>query len=373
MEQLAPHEKVFVDPSFIEEDKKHGNLGCTFCHGGDPNNPDYETAHSGVRKDPSYPDASGTCGICHTDSVKHYETSLHYTLEPYIRTIKMRSSRDNAKREKINTAMERHCLTCHSSCGQCHVSRPDPAHGGLLESHIFKKEPLMQEVCTSCHGSRVGPEFLGMNEGIPADIHRQKSYFKCTSCHSSVEMHGDGVEYANRYEVATAPECESCHRDVYTSQGENTTQHTIHKDKVSCQVCHAMPYKNCWECHVGTDDQGLTFFRTKATKMDFKIGLNPARDERHPEKFVTVRHIPVDFNTFSFYVEDGLSEFNMLPNWKMTTPHTIRRETPQNSSCDSCHGNESIFLSLEDVEEKYREANKEVIVPKELIPAKVGK
>jgi thiosulfate/3-mercaptopyruvate sulfurtransferase len=132
-----------------------------------------------------------------------------------------------------------------------------------------------------------------------------------------------------------------------------------------------MPYKNCYSCHVGRDDQGLTYFKTKGSMLNFKIGINPLQSEKRPEKFVTVRHVPVDPNTFKYYSNINLSNFNALPTWKLATPHNIRRQTPQNKSCNACHGNNQLFLGKNDVKPEHFEANKKVIVPLEMIPQKV--
>ena len=369
MEQLAPHEKIYVDSDFMEEDPIHGSLGCEFCHGGDPEDENWETAHEGVVKDPTFPDPSKSCGMCHQEIVDTYATSLHATLSSYTETINIRASRDSAVKEQVDMARERHCMTCHSSCGECHVSRPKEVEGGLLDGHSFQKTPPMQTVCTACHGSRVDKEYFGKNTGIPPDIHRQK-YFKCTKCHTGDEMHGDGNVYANRYEVANGPRCIDCHEGIYEQTAENSMQHNLHRSDLSCQVCHAMPYKNCYSCHVGTDTQGLSYFKTEPSTIDFKIGLNAAPSEKRPEKYVVVRHVPADQDTFSFYVDGGLANFDNLPTWKMATPHTIRRKTPQNETCGSCHGNTDLFLQEEDVEDKYLGANKKVIVPPDMIPAK---
>ncbi|MCK7519827.1 MAG: hypothetical protein MZV64_19905 [Ignavibacteriales bacterium] len=43
--------------------------------------------------------------------------------------------------------------------------------GGLFTGHVFEKTPPMTRSCTACHGSRVGNEFLGKNEGFPGDVH----------------------------------------------------------------------------------------------------------------------------------------------------------------------------------------------------------
>jgi thiosulfate/3-mercaptopyruvate sulfurtransferase len=367
VEPLAPYEKVFVNPAFLKRDAVHGSLGCEYCHGGDPSEADYESAHTEVVKDPSLSNLDKTCGTCHADISERYKTSLHATLQPYVRTIDMRATRNPLIKTQVDEARERHCMSCHASCGECHVSRPKEVDGGLLQGHTFKKRPPMRETCTACHGSRIDREYFGKNEGIPADVHRLKN-MQCINCHNADELHGDGNDYANRYEVTQAPKCVDCHEQVYEETSANYTQHVLHRDRASCQVCHAAEYKSCYRCHVGTDEKGLTYFQTLPSEIGFKIGLNPLRSERRPEKFVTVRHIPVDQDTFAHYVDDGLANFEALPTWKMATPHTIQRMTPQNASCDSCHGSNELFLQEDDVRPQYLEANRNVIVPPDQIP-----
>ncbi|MBW1731132.1 MAG: hypothetical protein JRH08_07860 [Deltaproteobacteria bacterium] len=371
MEPLAPHEKVFVDSSFAE-DENHGQLGCEECHGGNPNDPDWRTAHRGVVRDPSFPDPSKSCGLCHDDIAEHYKSSLHVSLSPFKKTIETRANPNKAVYMKVDTARQVHCTACHASCGQCHVSRPDSVGGGFLDSHLFQKRPPVHTVCTACHGSRIEKEYFGKNKGIPPDIHRQK-YFKCSRCHKAVEMHGDGGDYANRYEVKNVPKCLDCHKAIFDTASANADEHQTHRGKVSCQVCHSMPYKNCSGCHFGKDNKGLKFYKTERSWIDFKVGLNPLRSENRPERFVVVRHVPVDPASFQYYVKDGLSNFDKLPTWKMATPHNIRRKTPQNSSCNACHGNPKLFLRQEDVKPQYLRANRNVVVPLELMPKRIEK
>ena len=370
MEPLALHEKIFVDSEFAE-DENHGTVGCHECHGGDPNEPDWRKAHNRVVRDPSYPDPSKSCGSCHDDIAENYKTSLHISLSPFKKMIDMRASDPKAVYSKVDEARKTHCTSCHSSCGQCHISRPEAVEGGLLEGHIFQKKPPMHTVCTACHGSRIAKEYFGKNKGIPPDVHREK-YFKCDKCHTGKEMHGDGKEYGNRYEVENGPRCIACHKEIYDEKSENARQHGLHKDRVSCYVCHSMPYKNCYACHVGKDKLGYKYFKTKQSALDFRIGLNPLKSKKRPEKFVMLRHIPGDQETFKFYVGNGLSNFDELPTWKLCTPHNIRRKTPQNKACNSCHGNADLFLLEKDVKQEYLNANKRVIVSPDLIPKKVN-
>lgn len=368
MEPLAPHEKIFVD-SDIVDDENHGEIACHECHGGNPDDPNWKTAHKGVVRDPTYPDATIACGDCHDEINENYQKSLHVSLRPYKLIIDERASSNTVIRNKLGSAMNTHCSECHSSCGQCHISRPNSVEGGFLDGHLFQKKPPMQEVCTACHGSRIQKEYLGEHEGLLPSIHKEK-YMKCDKCHTGEEMHGNGKDYAHRYDVENGPKCVDCHKEIYKREAKNVITHRIHKDKTSCHVCHSQPYNNCSSCHVGKDKQGLAFFKTKSSWFDFKIGLNPLKSEKRPEKFVTLRHVPVDTRTFDFYVKDALSNFDTLPTWKLSTPHNIRLKTTQNTSCNACHGNESLFLLAKDVEDSEKEANKNVIVPVNVIPKK---
>jgi hypothetical protein len=368
VEPLAPHEKIFVD-SDILDDENHGEIECIDCHGGNPDDPDWKTAHKGVVRDPTYPDATDACGDCHDEINENYKKSLHISLRPFRVKIERRANTNAAILNKLECAMNNHCYECHSSCGQCHISRPNSVEGGFLYGHLFEKRPPMREVCTACHGSRINREYFGESEGLLPSIHKEK-YMKCEKCHTGEEMHGDGKDYADRYEVENGPKCVNCHKEIYDRDAENVVTHRIHKEKASCHVCHAQPYNNCSACHVGKDKNGLNYYKTKASWFDFKIGLNPLRSEKRPEKFVTLRHPPVDRETFDYYVEDGLSNYNISPTWKLATPHNIRRKTPQNSTCNACHGNESIFLLEKDIEDNEKEANKVVIVQPNLIPRK---
>jgi len=385
---LEPYEKVLVDSDFLDEDEDvHGQVSCEQCHGGNPESNDYKTAHKGVSKDPTYPDPSKTCGECHAmdDEGGHPEiagknsSNLHVNLAPFKSKIYLRANSDPCVRDKIDSAMGTHCSACHSSCGQCHVSRPDSVEGGFIEGHLFQKTPPVDTNCTSCHGSRVGKEFHGENECVPADVHHLEACMGCKECHSGDEMHGIGVSKkpADRYEVANRARCEDCHTmaDPEKPAGDSKAKelvhpsHAIHQGKVSCQVCHSMPYKNCYSCHVGKDKSGVPYFETEPSTMDFKIGLNPQVTEDRPEKYVTVRHIPISPKLFDFYVKDALTDMDKAPTWKFATPHNIQLKTPQNETCLACHGNNKLFLTKKDAESWEVKANKDVFVSLKPAPA----
>jgi len=355
---LESYEKLLVDSDFLEKDC-HGEISCNTCHGGNPEDNNWETAHKDLIKDPSYLNTSESCGECHEEIVEKNKTSLHITLAPFNNKIYLRANSDKDVREKIDNAMGNHCMGCHSSCGQCHVSRPSSVGKGFIEGHFFKKTPPVKTNCTSCHGSRIGKEFFGENEGISADVHHGEHGLGCKDCHSGEEMHGSGEAHFDRYEVANRAKCVNCH----TGEGDDNPGHVIHKDKVSCQVCHSVSYKNCFNCHVAKDKTGNPYFESDPSVMAFKIGLNTKTTEERPEKYVTVRHIPVNKELFDFYVKGGLTNFDNAPTWKLATPHNIQLSTPQNESCISCHNNAKLFLRKQDVRSQEISANKNVIVP----------
>lgn len=295
---------------------------------------------------------------------------MHRTLWPYKRIIALRANKEGRLPKKLMPAMEEHCLLCHSSCGQCHVSRPQSVGGGLLDSHFFQRKPPQETTCAACHGSRIGDEYFGKNKGIKGDVHFTKKRMHCVSCHRKNEMHGVDGAVSDRHAVKSGPHCTDCHPDSI-SESSDITAHKIHKNRLSCYVCHAQPYKNCYSCHVGKDSKGLAYYQVEPSKLLFKIGLNPKKDAAHPYAYATVRHIPSSPELFDFYLPNAMHNFDSIPTWKMATPHNIQRRTSQNQSCNACHGNPSLFLTISEIEGKERQANKPVAVPSRLIPGKI--
>jgi len=92
------------------------------------------------------------------------------------------------------------------------------------------------------------------------------------------------------------------------------------------------------------------------------------KSEKRPERFAVLRHVPIDKETYDFYVKNGLENFDKVPTWKFASPHNVVRKTKQNSSCNSCHGNKDLFLLEKDIELSEKGANKDVIVPDNMIP-----
>ncbi len=104
---------------------------------------------------------------------------------------------------------------------------------------------------------------------------------------------------------------------------------------------------------------------------DFQFG-------NHDGKFIVVRHIPVVRDGYSPWGHDELANYDVRPTWEYSSPHNIKRFTPQTTveegaNCaSSCHltgekavENMEIFLWQRDVDEDYPDesiANMPVVV-----------
>lgn len=360
MAPLELHEKVLVAKDFL--DTTHGELACTECHGGNAEAAEMKAAHKGMQADPTFPDATATCGRCHEEEAQLAQSSLHYTLATFKPMVHQRADRTPEQLSKLNQGMDNHCYSCHASCGECHISRPNSAKGGFLAGHKFNKTPDQTNQCTACHGSRVGNEFTGKTGD--GDAHYTKHDMDCMSCHTQKDLHGDGKsDHYDRYDVEGLSSCKDCH-----DQNDSVEQHAIHGDKVSCYVCHAQPYANCYGCHVGLDDQGLAFFQNPDEEELFRIGRNPNPNDKRPEQWILLRRTPSVPTSFDFYGKELLANFDQLNNWKYASPHNIQKRTTQNRDCNNCHGNPELFLTEDKVKPEFRKANAKVIVPQKLIP-----
>lgn len=355
MAPLEPWQRVLVDAEIYPQDV-HSYINCTTCHGGNSVD-DMELAHTDLIADPAN-DLETGCVNCHPN-LAVAENSLHKTLQGYDTVLYERSLPEN--HQAIEAMQANHCDSCHATCGDCHVSQPDSVGGGLLDGHVFVQTPPMSQTCTACHGSRVKDEYYGAHEGIPSDVHF-RSRMSCVDCHTSNEMHGVDLDADHRYDGAQGPTCESCHQAV-VGVGSGIPQHEVHgTELISCQTCHSTTYTNCINCHVDQTDDGVPYFTVEEHFLGFYIGQNPQRNADRPYQYVPLRHVPVDMNSFSFYGEDLLPNFSTLPTWVYTTPHNIQRNTPQTESCLSCHTNDSLFLTPDNIAPEELNANKGVVV-----------
>ena len=341
-------EKVNVKPAFLKS--LHGRKGCTACHGGKEGVGTKEELHANIIADPSEGKGEDNeCSACHQEIDARHSKSVHGTQSGYFHSILMRSGKATVD-QNVQEMFDKQCSTCHTSCGQCHISRPRAVKGGLVWGHEVHRTPSQTDNCIACHGSRIGEEYRGHHPGIEADTHYLHG-MTCMSCHSKDEIHGDGVTYNNRYEVASLPSCRDCHPQVTTQ--DTVVYHKYMADKVQCQVCHSQPYKNCYSCHVGREKKGIRF----PSQLDFRIGKNPRQGPKRPWEYAVLRHIPIAPDS---YDEWGitLTQYTSYPTWEYASPHNIQRLTPQTGygkRCDTCHGSTQYFLTPEYIQQKIDE------------------
>lgn len=346
--------------SYSDIDATHAAIGCTGCHGGSSpvdavdDTSAYRAAHAGMNRDPSTIGSEGCSGgLCHGDIVRRNATSIHSNLWGEKAHVALRNGYESfdACPVDIQDGFTKDCSGCHTTCGQCHVSRPNAAGGGFLEqrvgySHKFIATPSEENVCTACHGSRVSDDWNANQDrvkGNTPDVHNDFGY-TCLDCHKE-DFHGNGAsdaDYMSRYQVHGLPQCVDCHQ----ADRDDNAFHIKHWPNgdagdgadLACFVCHSQQYNNCNTCHAGNwqheyeaDNSGE--YRVYA---QFKLGRNPYYgDAGHPHTnsaWITVRHVPVSpdaFQRWNLVPWDIQTVFNKqnMETWKYTSPHNIQRWT----------------------------------------------
>ena len=363
MVPLEPWEKVYIklskaQQSFADVDPVHAAIGCSDCHGG-KQPADFESAHDleyGFTRDPSM-DPELACGSCHAEIVASNANSMHskgWGQRAAIATRELGSGADHTRFDECPTVLtegfDQECASCHTTCGQCHISRPNTVEGGLVNSHLFAGTPDQTNNCLACHGSRIGVDYRGELEGNKPDVHYLRA-MRCWDCHNE-DLHADASDYASRYHLSGLPECSDCHSGV----AKSNTYHAIHWPEsgtsgLACGVCHSQSYNNCDNCHTaGQWQEGYTEIDTDIPQggngyleyPDFKIGYN-ATPNLHAGEYVVVRHIPVARDSYQPWGHAALSHYDELPTWRTTSPHNVRRFTSQTdtsgqAACyENCH------------------------------------
>jgi hypothetical protein len=134
-------------------------------------------------------------------------------------------------------AFANHCDDCHTTCGQCHISRPTALGGGLLREHTVRATASIRDTCLACHGARAADGYHGKNEGVEGSVHWLEAGMACYECHDITHYHGDGTEYAHRYDGPPGVDCLECRLEA-TPEETDILEHKLHDGKVACEVCH---------------------------------------------------------------------------------------------------------------------------------------
>ncbi|MHB1048725.1 MAG: cytochrome c3 family protein [Bacteroidota bacterium] len=365
---IEPYDRVYLTPAGYDAFSKsaHGQKACTWCHGGNADTKEKNLAHTGnFIKYPST-QAETKCITCHP-SQSITPNSIHALGSGQKAMLVSRygaQSFDQLPAHLIE-GYDHNCAKCHGTCGDCHVNRPKAGGGGLYKGHQFIKTPDMIDQCVACHSSRGGHAFLGIASGTVPDVHKTKLNANCLTCHTGIELHGNGMVYDQRYKVPQLPKCKDCHTTVAASN----SYHSAHINSFNCQTCHSQDYNNCGSCHVGGAGARI------ASHQKFKIGMNPI-PETKPYRLATVRQSLMAPDSWSEYGVPVLANFDSKPTYKYTTPHNILRWTTRTQvaagkSCyDNCHiikegtvfRNKNLYLFNTDLESWEVNATKDVVV-----------
>ncbi|MCK5330568.1 MAG: hypothetical protein KAK01_04100 [Candidatus Marinimicrobia bacterium] len=365
MTPLEPWQKVFIElrskqKSYADIDPVHALVGCVNCHGGtEP--ADFEQAHdSTLVHDPSA-NPEQNCNPCHSQIVETNKNSMHtmaWGERTAIAQRELGAGNNHTNFDECPAALtdgfDSECTSCHTTCGQCHVSRPNSVHGGFIRNHKFNRIPDQTNNCTACHGSRIYVDYSGDLTGNNPDTHYLKGY-KCWDCHKE-DFHADASDVESRYHLPDLPTCEDagCHAsDLATTN----TYHVMHWPDnptrgLSCYVCHSQPYYNCNSCHSGGEwKEGYGSIGNDINAgggdyleyPDFRIGYNYDQD-LHDGKWIVVRHIPVSVDSYEPWGHATLANYDDRPTWEYTSPHNIRRFTAQTDTTGGASCNENCHL-----------------------------
>ena len=320
-----PYDRVFLGGTGYTQfqNTMHGKLGCVTCHNGVEGTSDRMEAHSGdfINK-PSH-ESEEKCGSCHPNIVNRTTNSLHEQGWGQKNMVVKRGGYGDHPTdfencpENLKEGYNDNCMTCHGTCGECHIVRPKVMGGGLTSGHNFIKTPDMRNVCVGCHVSRGGHAYFGVAAGTKPDVHLTQAGFTCMGCHTQDEIHGDGNIYETRYQMPLLPKCENCHSGLQTSN----VFHSMHINSFNCYTCHSQDYNNCGSCHIGTSDGARI-----PSHMKFKIALNPIPDIK-PYRMATVRESLSAPDSWDHYGVPDLVNFDAAPTYKYTSPHNILRWT----------------------------------------------
>lgn len=176
------------------------------------------------------------------------------------------------------------------------------------DCHTSPGSPVSDQICLKCHGRQA------REMAFYTDVHRQKG-FRCMSCHTLEDVHGDGKQYASWLdEGAVKVKCEHCHRAV-----ADNTAHNIHKNDVDCLACHTQSIVSCYNCHLQSEIQG-DVKRPHTLLKDYMLLLR----RKDSGKVYTGTIMTLNYNDKTFLA---------------VAPYRAHTITKSARKCEDCHNN----------------------------------
>jgi hypothetical protein len=109
--------------------------------------------------------------------------------------------------------------------------------------------PVTKATCLGCHSRQKTETAQGLTDVHTSGltINGTVMNFGCATCHSTADMHGDGIAEATQLATgAVSANCENCHAAITSSV---TPEHTFHLANIACSTCHMESVITCYGCH----------------------------------------------------------------------------------------------------------------------------
>ena len=234
------------------------DVGCTTCHGGDPDTNDQERAHEGLRSLRDARESVESCASCHADP----ERMRGYGLSTEQLGLYWTSAHGSALAEEGDPNVAT-CVDCHGShgvlpasdprsrvhelaqvetCGRCHSDQalmaPYELDASVVDDYrasvhgvaLLERGVLSSPACTDCHGS---------HGALPPRVSQLGRV--CGSCHAVVRDSFELSPHADAVRDGLIDECTSCH-----------SHHAIRHPSAAMLVGDGAGH--CGKCHRGEDD-----------------------------------------------------------------------------------------------------------------------
>ena len=318
----------------------HGQLGCTFCHGGNADASDASEAMEGILADPSVDAGVTVCGQCHKDVTDVYKTSLHYTTAGLSAKYLVRTS---LAADSLGTCLyndnwqQNSCMDCHQSCAMCHVTQASEGKAGHDFMLSDNNEDAQQSCLAYCHSGGLGTCFPN------TDVH-YKAGMSCMDCHNVTEIHGDGIYRTTMiHSGIVTTECQDCHTE---DSLEGEWHSAEHLSKATCWSCHSGEYRTCANCHSWTPGGKDTDSPLAGAEESFGVTLGT---DQQTGQITTLAIAPVGSEMFQ---DGGIDwvDMDLLNTTSAIYPamfHATIVPKVNQEFCNECHG-EGTYLITED-------------------------
>ena len=307
----------------------HQGVSCQQCHGG-----------NGNLSQPGIADNRGLgCVDCHDGSGMIFSHAMSQRLAE-------QQFCQRSWGQVDSTFFATNCQQCHvSSCGECHgsghdITLPDTSrcqncHQGYFVGWDFSGRAPREDSVRYQRGPHSHDQYyLKMRP----DVHAEAG-LDCSDCHTMASFLAD---------QPSAKSCRDCH-DV----NPEILEHRIsgHLEKMECVSCHA-----AWAAqeyatfYIETrNSSNRSYFRVVPTGNERYVKSSYLKRQDLPPLGVNaegrVAPIRPQFQAYFSKVVDnqavGEENQKLASEWKVFSPHTIRRGT---ALCDQCHGNARRFM-----------------------------